>query len=162
MAASINPRPIQPYAAMAMQGTMEAVVDALPRLWPAVFAWLAERGITPTGAPFILYRGIFMPDRMSVEVGIPTASVGESDTQVICGELPAGDYVEALYIGHYDGLMQATADLLQWGDEQNLSWDAELLEDKQHWVCRFESYLTDPESEPDPDKWQTQLSIKIV
>jgi len=150
----------QPYAAVAMAGSMEEVVEALPQHWPAVFAWLAARGVAPAGAPFILYRRIAMPDRMTVEIGIPTATVAASDDTIVCGEMPAGDYVEALHVGHYDGLMQATADLLQWGAEQGVDWDTDSSGNEQVWTARLESYLTDPSTEPDPDKWQTLLSIK--
>lgn len=150
-----------PYAAVPVEGSMQEVIGALPQHWPALSAWLAAQGIAPAGAPFILYRRIAMPDHMAVEIGIPTAEPAAAEGEIVCGELPAGDYVEALYVGHYDGLMQATADLLQWGDKRNVDWDAEMQGAQQVWTTRLESYLTDPASEPNPDNWQTQLSIKI-
>lgn len=155
-------RAAQPYAAVALQGGMAEVVGALPEIFSELSAWLATHEIAAAaGAPFITYQSIRMPHCMAVEVGIPTAALAPADGRIHCDELPAGDYLESVYVGHYDGLMDATAALLQWGADHDVEWDMQVREGVEHWAARLESYVTDPTSEPDAAKWQTRLAIKI-
>jgi effector-binding domain-containing protein len=144
-----------------MQGSMAEVIAALPAIWAELSVWLANRGVAAAGAPFIAYKSIRMPQWLAVEVGIPTATLASADGEVLCGELPAGDFVETLYVGHYDGLLEATAKLLKWGAEQDIHWDMQVRDGAEHWAARLESYVTDPTDEPDPAKWQTRLAIRI-
>lgn len=63
----------------------------------------------------------------------------------------------ATYHGHPDGLVDATRDLLAWGDEQGLEWDS----DGAHWTARLEIYLSDPREVPDMKDWDTELQFKL-
>ena len=147
-------REAQPYAAIARSVNMEEMVAALPECWPRVFGWLAEQGQAPAGAPFIRYVSVDMAaDVMELEIGIPTAMLCEPGDGVMTGQFPAGTYVRLIHTGSYDDLMAANDSLQQ----QALAGGHSLAAEGLNWDARLECYLTDPESEPDPARWQTEL-----
>jgi hypothetical protein len=66
-------------------------------------------------------------------------------------------------LGPYEGLMQATADLLAWAEKKGIVWDKRPAGPKSEaWRARVENYLTDPTKEPDPAKWETELAFKLA
>lgn len=155
-------RAAQPYVAIRAHVTMETLGKVLPGLHPAVFAWLGRRGLPPAGAPFWKYNVIDMSRGLEVEVGVPAAAVVEGDGQVLAGVLPSGRYASVRYTGHPDGLLEATASLLKWADEQSLAWDVRPTSEGDQWGARLEIYETDPAVEPDLSKWTTQLAFRLA
>jgi effector-binding domain-containing protein len=98
--------------------------------------------------------------RLVIKVGFTTPSVLPGDERVTTGELPAGTYAVMEYAGHYDGLVDAARYLLEWAEKNGVKWQK--TDDPaggEHWVSRIESYPTDPETEPNPDKWITELAF---
>jgi effector-binding domain-containing protein len=160
--ARVIERAAQPYAAIRAQVTMRTLGTVLPALHPRVFAWLGERGIPPAGAPFWKYNAIDMDRGLEVEVGVPVAAAVDGDDQVLAGVLPPGRYATLRYTGHPDGLLGATASLLKWAEEQNLTWDTRPAPDGERWGARLEIYETDPATEPDMSKWTTQLAFRLA
>jgi len=159
--AHVTERPSQPYVAIKAHVTMQTIGTVLPGLHPRVFAWLGERGVAPTGAPFWKYNVVDMERGLEVEVGVPVAATVDGDDQVLAGVLPPGRYATLRYTGHPDGLAGATAALFEWADEQNLTWDVRPGPDGDQWAARLEIYETDPAVEPDMTKWTTQLSFRL-
>jgi effector-binding domain-containing protein len=160
--AQVIERPAQPYVAIKAQVTMETIGKALPELHPRVFAWLGERGIAPAGPPFWKYNVIDMDRGLEVEVGAPVATVVDGDGQVLAGVLAPGRYATLRYTGHPDGLFGATASLLKWAEEQNLTWDVTQTPAGERWAARLEIYETDPATEPDMTRWTTQLAFRLL
>jgi effector-binding domain-containing protein len=160
--AQVIQRPAQPYAAIKAQVTMETIGKTLPELHPRVFAWLGERGIAPAGPPFWKYNVIDMDRGLEVEVGVPVATVVDGDGQVLAGVLASGRYATLRYTGHPEGLFGATASLLKWAEEQNLTWDVTQTPAGERWAARLEIYETDPVTEPDMAKWTTQLAFRLL
>ena len=160
--AHVIERSAQPYVAIKSQVTMRTLGAVLPGLHPRVFAWLGQRGISPAGAPFWKYNVIDMDRGLEVEVGVPVAAVVDGDGQVLAGVLAAGRYASLRYTGHPDGLMGATAHLLEWAAQQNLTWDVSQAADGERWAARLEIYETDPADEPDMTKWTTQLAFRLA
>ena len=159
--AQIIERPAQPYVAIREQVTMQTIAAILPELHPRVFAWLREHDIPPAGPPFWKYNVVDMDRGMEVEVGVPVPAVTDGDDQVLADVLPAGRYASLSYTGHPDGLLGATAHLLKWAEERNLTWDIRQAPDGERWVARLEIYETDPAVEPDMTKWTTQLAFRL-
>lgn len=159
--AHVIDRPAQPYVAIKAQVTMQTIGTILPALHPRVFGWLRERDVPPAGAPFWKYNVVDMDRGLEVEVGVPVAAVMDGDDQVLAGVLPAGRYGALWYTGHPDGLLGATASLLTWAAERNLSWDVSQAPDGERWAARLEIYETDPAVEPDMAKWTTQLAFRL-
>ena len=59
------------------------------------------------------------------------------------------------HVGHPRGLQKATAALPAWTEESGLQWQM----DGKEWAGRVEWYLTNPETEPDTRKWETELAF---
>lgn len=155
-------RPAQPYVAISARVTMENIGTVLPGLHPRVSGWLAERGVQPSGPPFWKYNVIDMDREMEVEVAEPVAEAVAGDDQVLAGVIPAGRYGTLRYTGHPAGLVDATASLLRWAEDQQLSWDVRQGPAGQEWAARLEVYETNPAVEPDMSKWVTQLAFRLV
>jgi effector-binding domain-containing protein len=159
----------QPYVAIGARVTMQTMGAVLPELHPQIFAWLAERDIlpawlaegdvAPVGLPFWKYDVIDMEREMEVEVGAPVANAVNGDDRVLAAALPAGRYATLRYTGHPDGLVGATASLLEWAVQQDLAFDVKHVEDGDRWAARLEIYETDPD--PDMSKWTTQLLFRL-
>jgi effector-binding domain-containing protein len=158
---AIVERPEQPYVGIRQLVTMETIAGVADRI-PELFGWLANHGVEPVGAPFFRYHVIDMQRELDVEVGIPIAGTVAGDDRVRAGVLPAGRYAAAVFVGHPDELVGATASLLDWADRQGLAWDKQPTEQGERWGCRLEIYETDPAEQPDPHKWETELAFRLA
>jgi Transcriptional regulator, effector-binding domain/component len=154
-------RRAQPYAGITATVAPDAISEIADRV-PEVFGWLAAHGIAPAGAPFFRYDVIDMERAYTMTVGVPVDAVGEGAAGIVYGTLPAGRYVDVLHIGHPQTLLAATARLLQWAADRGLVFDATPGADGEHWACRLEFYLSDPNEVPDMSAWETQLSFKLA
>jgi effector-binding domain-containing protein len=157
----IEERAAQPYVAIKGVVTMQSIGAIADRL-PDVFGWVSAHGLQPAGAPFLKYNVIDMERQLEIEAGVPVVRTGvQSDDSVLLGVLPAGRYATVMHVGHPAGLRNATGALLDWATEQGLKWDVAETGDGQRWGCRLEIYQTDPNVEPDMDKWETQLAFRL-
>jgi|ERR1700678_828237 effector-binding domain-containing protein len=154
-------RTAQPYVAIRAHVTMQDLASVVPPLNGEVFGWLAARGIAPAGPPFWKYNVIDMEHELEVEAGTPVAGQVTGDDRVLAGVLPAGRYVTMRHTGHPQTLYDATVTLLDWAAERGLTWDTSLTPEGELWGCRLEIYLTDPEVQPDLDKWETELAFRL-
>ena len=150
-----------PYVAIRTQVSVPFGA-VLPPLWGKVFAWLATKGITPSGAPFIRYLTTDMARKLDLEVGFPVAVPVPGDHRISAGVFPAGRYAVCVYSGPYEGLVEATAALLEWAQKNNVVWQTATVDNIEWWEARIEFYLTDPAAEPDPQKWQTELAFLVA
>lgn len=122
--------------------------------------WLAARGIPPAGPPFLRYVAIDMTGTSDVEAGIPVDQPVEPDGDVFVRTLPAGRHVEVSHLGPPAGLVDATAELLAWGREQGVRWDARDSPAGERWGCRLEIHVTDPRLQP--TEWRTDLVVRLA
>jgi effector-binding domain-containing protein len=160
----IERRP-QPYVAVreaVTTSTLSRVADHIPEL----LGWLAQRGQTPSAAPFFRYLTIDMERELEVEAGLPVAAAldlaAEAGGAVTAGTLPGGRFVRAFFVGHPDGLEKATAELLQWAETQGLRWDVSDSPVGERWGCRLEIYHTNPLEQPDMNAWRTELAFRLA
>ena len=154
-------RAAQPYAAIRARVTM-ADLGTLGARFGEVFAWLGARGLEPAGAPFWRYNVIDMARKLEVDVAVPVAAAVDGDGRVVSGVLPAGRYATLTHVGHPSELYVVTGSLLDWAAAQGLTWDMSPGEDGERWGATVETYLTDPEVEPDMSKWVTQLAFRLA
>lgn len=157
---SITERSDEPYAAITATVTMDTIGTVVPPLNQEVFGWLRDHGIAPAGAPFWKYDVIDMERGMVIEAGVATAEPVEGDERVRAGVLPGGRYATLLHVGHPRTLMDATARLLTWADDQGLTWDVSQSEAGERWACRLEIYHSEPGQ--DMDEWQTELAFRLA
>lgn len=161
---TIEERTEQPYVAIRAQTARRDLGTVIPQLLGDVFAWLGQHNIPPAGAPFIRYLVIDMAAQLDIELGVPVASAVSGDGRICAGVLPAGRYASLVYTGPYEGngLMEANAALLDWGAAQGLIWDTWAAETGDGFGARLESYLTDPNEEPNPTQSQTEVAIRLA
>jgi effector-binding domain-containing protein len=158
----LDVRKAVPFAAIRTQVAIP-FGKVLPELWGEVHTWLAGQGITPSGAPFIRYLTTDMSTKLDLEVGWPVASAPEGNRRISTGVLPAGRYAVLTYTGTYKGkgLFHATVALLDWAKENHIVWKKSIVDNVEWWASRVEFYITDPETEPDSKKWQTELAFMV-
>lgn len=158
----LEQRTAQPYVAIRTTAPMPNWGHLLGPLWGEVYGWLEQHGVAPAGPPLIRYLMIEMETHLEIEVGVPVAAPVAGEGRITAGTLPAGRYVTLIHRGDYSGLMDATGALLAWGEQQGLTWQTEQTPEGEVWGGRIESYLTDPQEEPDPAKWQTELAFLVA
>ena len=52
--------------------------------------------------------------------------------------------------------------LIGWGKQTGITWDSKFTVDGEHFVSRFELHPNGPMDTPDPEKWETQIFIKVL
>ena len=123
-----------------------AVVD---RAFPALFEALEKQGMTPGGAPFI--RFLQTGERLEIELGVPVPAGHPPLDRVEQTTLPAGRAAVLRYVGPYDGLADAGERLLGWV----------VARGEQPAGPRWETYVTDPRTEPDPNRRVTEIYVPL-
>ena len=151
----------QAYAYVSFTVRMDQMQRPAQEGFPLLFGYLAELGIEPVGAAFYNYRRINMADTLDVEAGIAVNKAGPDSDRVKFGTLPGGRFVTLRWHGHPDKLEPATGMLIGWLRLTQQPLDMEESPDGDHFACRLEIYETDPEEEPDMDKWVTELAFKL-
>lgn len=141
----------QKVAAVRERVPMASLTDFFARAFGTVMTVVQRHGASPAGPPFARYRG--MPgETVDVEAGFPITGNFEQTDGVAIGTLPESDAYEALHIGPYDTLQQ-TYGIIQ----QQMAAEGVNPGDSM-----WEYYLSDPETEPDPAKWQTRVIWPIA
>jgi hypothetical protein len=59
-------------------------------------------------------------------------------------------------------LINVTADLLRWAADRDLVFDQHAGPEGEVWGCRLEIYETDPDDEPDMNRWVTTLAFRLA
>jgi len=112
---------------------------------------VAAQGVTPDG-PMFTHHLRMDPDTFDLEVGLPVpAGIAESG-RVRAGGLPAVTVARTTCHGAYEGLHAAWAELHAWIRANGHEPGADL----------WESYVTGPESDPDPATWRTELTQPLA
>ncbi len=155
-------RRAQQYVAIKSVVTMDEIGQVIPPLNGEVFRWLAAKGIAPSGPPFWKYNLIDMDRCLEIEAGVGVQGAVRGDDRVAVGMLPSGRYAMLHHGGHPSTLMGATASLLEWAASKGLKWDVSEAPDGERWAARLELYLTDPQEEPDMNKWETELAFRLA
>jgi effector-binding domain-containing protein len=136
----------QPTAGVRERVPMAELTSFFSRAYEETMAALNAQGRHPVGPPFGRYFGR-PTDVIDVEAGFPVAAAIAADGRVMPGSLPAGRVVEATHVGPYDTLGETYAAIERFLAERSLA-PGEAM---------WESYLSDPEVEPDPAGWQTRV-----
>src|SRR5690606_18271880 len=130
-----------------MRGEMPA--SEAPR-WLAncyrrVLEYLRSVGVDPAGPPFA--RFTFLGEDMVVEAGFPCRREIDGDGRVLPSELPAGRAAITSHFGRYEDLENAYRAMRSWLRARGYS------EKGPHW----EVYFSDPQADPDPRHWRTDV-----
>jgi effector-binding domain-containing protein len=150
---TFNEEELEPQAAAAIRAEvpMAELGSVFDRAFGSVAGAVAAQGVAVTGPPFGYYPR--MPgDTVEVLVGFPVSGPIEPDGQVEPFELPGGRAVTAVHVGPYERLEQTYAALTAWAEASGLP-----LADHM-----WESYLSDPAAEPDPETWRTSITWPLA
>jgi effector-binding domain-containing protein len=116
------------------------------RAFSETMAALQSQGVRPAGPPFGKYYGT-PTTIVDVEAGFPVATVITTVGNVAPGTLPGGKVVEAIHVGPYDTMEQTYAEMERHFEEAGLT----------RGDVMWESYLSDPQTQPDPAGWRTRI-----
>lgn len=137
--------PEQPTAVV--RGTMP-VADMstwLPAAYQEIGGYLQRCGAAPAGPPFARYT--FRDDLADVEAGFPVTRPVGGAGRVVPSSLPSGPAAVTTHHGPYERLDAAFDAVEAWLKEHGHEAAG------PHW----EVYYTDPQAEPDPTRWRTDV-----
>ena len=141
----------QPAAVVRAEVPMEELRAVFDRGFTEVMRVTQTQGVAIAGPPFGFYPR--MPtDTVAVAVGFPVSAPITPDGDVTTFELPAGRAVTGIHVGPYDSLPATYRELTEWA-----ATEGHPLADHM-----WESYLTDPQAEPDPATWQTKITWPLA
>ena len=72
--------------------------DVLGGFWDEANAFLASKGLTPSGPPFIRYLTTDMEKKLDIEVGFPVASRIDGNDRITTGVFSEGQYLSLIHI----------------------------------------------------------------
>ncbi len=129
----------------------ELPLEQLPSLFDRAFHLVVEavqaQALEVTGPPFGFYPR--MPaETVEVAAGFPVSGRISPTGEVTALELPGGRAATGLHVGSYDSLEQTYSELAAWVNSQGFEGGTQM----------WESYLTDPSAEPNPENWRTQIT----
>ena len=136
----------QPTAVVRAKIPVSEIPKLLGDAYHQVMQVLASQGVTPVGAPFAYYLA---PPTTSVdmEAGFPVAVPCLPAGDVVPSQLPGGSVATGTHVGPYERMVDTYNLLMAWISEQGL------IPEEGMW----EIYETDPQREPDPARWRTQI-----
>jgi effector-binding domain-containing protein len=136
----------QPTAGLREAVPMAELTEFFGRAFSETMAVLQSQHAYPTGPPFGKYYGT-PAEVVDVEAGFPVAAAIVPTAGVVPGTLPGGKVVEAIHVGPYDTMEETYAEIERFVADAGLTPGAVM----------WESYLSDPETEPDPSTWRTLI-----
>ena len=129
--------------------------------WDEVYDWLKAKGIKPSGPSIIRYLTTDMSKELDLDVGFTVDKAVKGDNRITADFLPAGRYATLLYTGPYKGIFKATVALLDWAKENKVKLNTSKKKGVEWWNGRAEFYFSDPATEKDPKKFQTELAFLV-
>ncbi len=115
-------------------------------------AELGRQGSFPAGAPIAFYHGAPTENAADITAGFPVSQAVVPGPDTVVLTLPGGQAVETIHTGAYDELGRTYAELTDWIDSEKLVPAGDM----------WEEYLVGPDSEPDPEKWQTRIVFPLA
>jgi effector-binding domain-containing protein len=112
---------------------------------------LAEQGVAPAG-PVFAHHLRMEPGTFDFELGVPVAGPVAEAGRVKAGELPAATVARTVFHGDYASLPGAWGEFDAWIRANGHTPAADL----------WEVYATNPDSDPDPAAWRTELNRPLA
>lgn len=143
--------PAQQTAVIRLAVPREEIRQVMGPAIREVMAAVAAQGLAPAG-PVFAYHFRMDPRVFDFEVGAPVEGSIVQDGRVAPAEMPARRVVRTVYHGGYEGLADAWREFEAWIKGEGLETT----------IALWESYLTSPESSPDPADWRTELNRPLM
>ncbi len=142
-------RPAQPTVCRRTVTPATDLPKVLGESYGMIIGHLSAHGQQPTGAPYVAYFNMDM-QALKLEVGFPVAMALPPAGQVEAGEIPAGKYGSALYVGPYPNMQVAYTALTRFVADQGIEPTGTV----------YEVYLNDVSITP-ADQLRTQILFQL-
>jgi effector-binding domain-containing protein len=143
--------PVQPTAVVRGTLVMSELPSFFGRAFSAVAAVLNAQGTPPTHEPFAYYPT--MPGAtIEVEAGFAVDAPIAPSGDVVPSQLPGGTVARGMHVGPYEKLAETYTAMGVWAATQGLTLSGPM----------WEVYLSDPQQEPDPSTWRTEIFAYAV
>ncbi len=149
----VEVKEIEAVKVLAIKATVpSAEVGAkLGELFPKLMQYVGEKGIQMAGPPYSKYYSWDPQGDTEMEAGVPIAGEAESKGDIEYLELPAVKVATALHIGPYESIGPVYEAIQKYIDREGMKVTGAV----------WEEYLTDPNAEPDPNKYKTQVYYPV-
>ncbi|KAA1245625.1 GyrI-like domain-containing protein [Aquimarina sp. RZ0] len=144
------------YMYSATASSVAVIPQKMAQMLPAVQAYIRQNNLPQTGMPFTIYNEFNEEQGTAIySTGIPVREkvITPIDSNVLCDFLPRQKVVKTTLNGDYIHLKEAWEAGYKYITDNSL----EPLSD----APAFEVYKTDPEQQPNPAKWITEIYIPI-
>jgi effector-binding domain-containing protein len=128
----------------------ETVTSKLALMYMRISHFMKLSGLPPTGAPLAIFHN-YSSANFDIEACIPIATVVTTPVGINCIESDAQKTIMVRYFGSYKSITSAYLAL------QTYIKDKDLQPNGPSW----EEYVTDPASEADSTKWQTNIYYPV-
>jgi effector-binding domain-containing protein len=124
-----------------------AIQEALAKVERAT----GEAAVGLAGPPFVRYFS-WGPERLEAEIGFPVLRPAPAMDDVRPATLPGGRVASVIHVGPYETIATTYAALEAW------------LRSQGHGSlgAMWEVYWSDPEAEPDPSTWRTEIIVPLA
>lgn len=150
-----------PYIGIREVTPFRGMVSRSDALLKQVQQWCSERGIVPTGPPFMRLHVIDMRGEMDIAVGVPVSPSDQAHvegTPLVADSLLAGRYATMTYNNH---AIRANGHLIDWCHDNGLEFDRKEVAAGDQVACRYEAFLSDPKVQPRKTLQHVQLNFKL-
>jgi len=138
----------QPTMVMRGKIKLEDIPSFLGRVYHTVDTQIQESGAHVAGPPFARYRPLDAEYReFEIEAGLPVVLAVAGKGEVAASHLPGGPAAVTVHIGPYERMEPAYEALAAWMRERGARANGPA----------WEVYFTDPDEQPDPATWRTEI-----
>ena len=121
------------------------------KLYAQINQYMDANAIVSDAAPLIIYH-LWTDTIVDVEAGIPiTDSVEVNNLRIRLNKMSPGNVVTAIHYGPYDRLPETYFGINEWMRKNRVVVTAP----------PWESYITDPVKEENPEKWETAIFFSV-
>lgn len=156
---TIGKRPETPYIAIRTVTPFRGMLGVRDELLSEMRAWAGKSELDLVEFGFLRLHVIDMRGDMDIEVGLVTRQRSDYSGRVRSGTFPAGRYATLAYRGVGT---EANRTLIEWARENSFALDRWEGPTGDHFACRYEAYLTDPNVEPRKKQWKIELAMKLA
>jgi effector-binding domain-containing protein len=146
----IHERPARETAVIHVDVPMDLLPAAIRDAIEELERRMSEAGVEFAGPPFTRYLS-FGPTRLLAEIGMPVLRPAPHAGRVFPGRLSGGRVASVVHIGPYEGIADTYTRLQRWIDDHGLHATGPM----------WEVYWSDPQAEPDPASWRTEILVPL-
>ena len=133
--------------------------ERIPVLMGELCGWMQQHNVTASGAMFLRFHTIDMPERIDVEAALPVDGAPQPEDDISTGTVPAGRYATLIYTGVENAVAQNRR-LIDWIAAQGETMDYERRTDGDQFAARIETLMSDPEDLPAQSQWQIAIKLR--